>query len=266
MKLVTWNINSVRLRTPIVLRLIEAEQPDVICLQETKTPDEHFPFEPFREAGYTHIHIQGMKSYNGQAILSKIPFEETFIYDRVGRSDCRHIAVRLSSAKGSVDLHNLYIPAGGDEPDPEANDKFAHKLDFVDEMTRWFKDTYTSDENVIAVGDFNIAPYEHDVWSHKQLLKVVSHTPPETERLEKMLGSLDWVDVAREFVSMDEKLYTWWSYRNRDWRKSNRGRRLDHVWVTSPLKGTLKTHTVLQDARDWEKPSDHVPVIVDFDL
>lgn len=262
MKLVTWNINSVRLRTPLVLKLIGEQKPDVICLQETKTPDEHFPFEPFRQAGYEHIHIQGMKGYNGQAILSKLPFEDTAIHHRVGREDCRHIAVRI----GGVDLHNLYIPAGGDEPDPEANDKFAHKLDFVDEMTRWFSDQYSNDNPVIAVGDFNIAPYEHDVWSHKQLLKVVSHTPPETERLAKMLGSLDWVDVAREFVPMEEKLYTWWSYRNRDWKKSNRGRRLDHVWVTPPLKGALKSYSVLQEARDWEKPSDHVPVIVNFDL
>ena len=275
-----------RLRQGLVLRLMESHAPDVICLQETKTPDEHFPFEVFREAGYQHIHIHGMKSYNGQAIISKLPFEETHIFDRVGRSDCRHIAVTLkpsSCAKAQdlsakdrdpavkpqddiLHLHNLYIPAGGDEPDPEVNDKFAHKLDFVDEMTRCFADQYSNDQKVVAVGDFNIAPYEHDVWSHKQLLKVVSHTLPETERLAKMLGSLGWVDAAREFVPMEEKLYTWWSYRNRDWRKSNRGRRLDHVWVTPPLKGALKGHEVLEDARDWEKPSDHVPVIVDFDL
>lgn len=263
MKLVTWNINSVRLRAPLVLRLIEAEQPDVICLQETKTPDEHFPYDVFRDAGYKHIHIHGMKGYNGQAIISKIPFEDMVIHHRCGREDCRHIAVRLENG---VDLHNLYIPAGGDEPNPDANEKYAHKLDFVDEMTRWFADQYTNDQPIIAVGDFNIAPYEHDVWSHKQLLKVISHTPPETERLAKMLGSLDWVDVARKFVPMDEKLYTWWSYRNRDWKKSNRGRRLDHVWVTPPLKEALRSHKVLPEARDWEKPSDHVPVIVEFDF
>ncbi len=260
MRLVTWNINSVRLRQGLVLRLIESHTPDVICLQETKCPDEHFPFDVFREAGYAHIHVQGMKSYNGQAILSKIPFEDTQIHHRVGREDCRHIAVRVRG----VELHNLYIPAGGDEPDVAVNDKFAHKLDFVEEMTRWFADNYSADQKVIAVGDFNIAPYEHDVWSHKQLLKVVSHTPPETERLAAMLGSLDFVDVAREFVPMEKKAYTWWSYRNKDWSKSNRGRRLDHVWVTQPLKGGLKAYDVYSDARSWEKPSDHAPVIVDL--
>ncbi len=262
MRLVTWNINSVRLRTPLVLKLIDEVSPDIICLQETKTPDEHFPFEPFREAGYEHIHIHGMKGYNGVAILSRIPFVGHDIHHRVGREDCRHISAQFDG----FELHNLYIPAGGDEPDPDINDKFAHKLDFVDEMTRWFVDQYTSDQPIIAVGDFNIAPYEHDVWSHKQLLKVVSHTPPETERLGKMLCSLDWIDVAREFIPMEEKCYTWWSYRNRDWKKSNRGRRLDHIWVTPPLKDRLKTYSVLEKARDWEKPSDHVPVIVDFDI
>lgn len=261
MKLITWNINSVRLRAPLVLRLIEEQDPDVICLQETKTPDEHFPYETFKNAGYEYIHAHGMKGYNGVAIISRIPFEGHDIHHRVGREDCRHISAKFEG----FELHNLYIPAGGDEPDPDVNDKFAHKLDFVDEMTRWFVDRYTSDQPLIAVGDFNIAPYEHDVWSHKQLLKVVSHTPPETERLAKMLASLDWVDVAREFVPMDEKCYTWWSYRNRDWRKSNRGRRLDHVWVTPPLKSGLKSHVVIENARDWEKPSDHVPVVVEID-
>ncbi len=263
MRLVTWNINSVRLRAPLIERLVASHVPDVICLQETKCPDELFPHDVFEALGYVHRHVQGMKSYNGQAILSKIPFLGAEIYDRVGRVDCRHVSVRLD-VDGGVDLHNLYIPAGGDEPDIAVNDKFAHKLDFVEEMTAWFADTYSSDDKLIAVGDFNIAPYEHDVWSHKQLLKVVSHTPQETERLAAMYASLDWVDVARTFVPMDEKSYTWWSYRNRDWRKSNRGRRLDHVWVTSSLEESLHGYEVFEDARDWEKPSDHAPVIVDF--
>ena len=263
MRLVTWNINSVRLRAPLVEKLAASHAPDVICLQETKCPDDKFSHEVFEKLGYVHRHIQGMKSYNGQAIVSKIPFESVDQFDRVGKSDCRHIMVRLD-IHGGIDLHNLYVPAGGDEPDVEINEKYKHKLDFVDEMTGWFADRYKASDQVIAVGDFNIAPYEHDVWSHKQLLKVISHTPPETDRMESMLKSLDWCDVARHFVPMEEKCYTWWSYRNRDWKKSNRGRRLDHVWVTQGLKAVLKEHEVLTEARDWEKPSDHVPVIVDF--
>ncbi len=260
MRLVTWNINSVRLRLPLIKKMTDEVAPDVLCLQETKTQDEFFPVDALRDMGYEHQHFQGMKSYNGLAILSKVPFVAKDIHHRVGREDCRHIAAKIEGAE----IHNLYIPAGGDEPDVLMNDKFAHKLDFVDEMTDWFNDTYTPDSPLIAVGDFNIAPYEHDVWSHKQLLKVVSHTPPETERLNKMRESLQWVDSARHFIAEDEKTYTWWSYRNRDWKKSNRGRRLDHVWVTPPLKNRLKAYEALTHARDWEKPSDHVPVIVDF--
>ncbi len=264
MRIITWNINSVRLRMPLVKKLTEEAAPDILCLQETKTPDEHFPVDDLRALGYEHQHFQGMKSYNGVAILSKYPLESKEIYTRVGREDCRHIAARVAHELGKFEVHNLYIPAGGDEPDVAANDKFAHKLDFVDEMSAWFKDRYSDDQRLVAVGDFNIAPYEHDVWSHKQLLKVVSHTPPETDRLAGMLASLNWTDVARHFVPEDEKTYTWWSYRNRDWKKSNRGRRLDHVWVTPPLKDNLSAYDVLTHTRDWEKPSDHVPVIVDF--
>lgn len=262
MRIITWNINSVRLRIGLVKKVLAEYNPDILCLQETKSPDEHFPLEDIHDAGYAHVHIQGMKSYNGQAIISRIPFTTPEKHDRVGRQDCRHISASFEH----FDLHNLYIPAGGDEPDPVKNDKFKHKLDFVEEMAGYFKDTYTLDKPVIAVGDFNIAPYEHDVWSHKQLLKVVSHTPPETERLEAMRASLDWIDTARHFIPEEEKAYSWWSYRNRDWKKSNRGRRLDHIWVTPALKGKLKSYEAPTVLRDAEKPSDHVPVILDLDF
>ncbi len=258
-KIVTWNINSVRLRAPIVLDMINELKPDIVCLQETKSPDEHFPSETFADAGFKYQHFHGMKSYNGVAILSKIPYLAKDIHHRCGREDCRHIAAKFDG----FELHNIYIPAGGDIPDPDANDKFAHKLGFVDELGKWFKDNYSKDQKLIAVGDFNIAPLEQDVWSHKQLLGVVSHTPIEVEKLDKMYKSLDWHDAIRHFVPDTEKCYTWWSYRNNDWKVSNRGRRLDHIWVTQPLASKLKKHKILIEARDWEKPSDHVPVMVE---
>jgi exodeoxyribonuclease-3 len=260
MKIVTWNINSVRLRAPIVIDVMRELEPDIVCLQETKCPDEAFPGKVFFEEGYEHQHFHGMKSYNGVAILSKIPFVAKDIHHRCGREDCRHIAARFKQ----FELHNIYIPAGGDIPDPEANDKFAHKLDFIDELAAWFKDRYSADQKLIAVGDFNIAPLENDVWSHKQLLNVVSHTPIEVEKLGRFYGSLDWQDAVRRFVPDDEKCYTWWSYRNRDWKVSNRGRRLDHIWTTKPLASKLKKHHIHQIARDFEKPSDHVPVMIEI--
>lgn len=160
MKIATWNINSVRLRIGLLQDLAKQERPDIICLQETKTPDEHFPIDGIRDAGYDHIHFSGMKSYNGVAILSRTPFTEPKIYNRAGKEDCRHISVKFDD----FELHNLYIPAGGDEPNTETNEKFAHKLNFIEEMTTFFADNYTTETPMVVVGDFNIAPYEHDVW------------------------------------------------------------------------------------------------------
>jgi exodeoxyribonuclease-3 len=258
MKIMSWNINSVRLRAPIVKKVMEDYAPDILCLQETKCPNDLFPYDAFIESGFDHIHVNGMKAYNGLAIFSRLPFEGTTIHHRVGKKDCRHSHVRING----LDIHNIYIPAGGDEPDPELNEKYKHKLDFVDEMTQWLPANHNPDDKVVILGDFNIAPHEHDVWSSKQLRNVVSHTEPEITRLMAMQDSLNFTDTARHFIPMDQKSYSWWSYRNKDWKISNRGRRLDHIWVTDPLKSSLKSYDVFSDTRDWEKPSDHAPIMI----
>ncbi len=268
MKIMTWNINSVRLRKDLVLRAISELDPDIVCLQETKSPDELFPLKTFVDAGFKHVHMNGMKGYNGVAILSRHEFQAYDRWDRVGKSDCRHaaVSVQVKNFKKPLQIHNLYVPAGGDIPDVEVNDKFAHKLSFVDEMKTFFADNYTRTDPMITLGDFNIAPLEHDVWSHRQLLDVVSHTPIEVEKLNAMQDSLKWVDGVRSFVPEDQKLYSWWSYRNKDWKASNRGRRLDHIWVTPALKESVKDYKILKDTRDWVQTSDHVPVLLDLDL
>lgn len=259
MKIVTWNINSVRLRLELVLRMAQQLAPDIICLQETKTPDADFPRSAFVDAGYCHQWLTGMKGYNGVAILSRYPIEHPDIHHRVGRTDCRHIAVTVNQTR----LHNLYIPAGGDIPDPETNDKFAHKLNFVDELAQFWRDQNMGVQRAVAVGDFNIAPLPEDVWSHRQLLDVVSHTPVEVEKLTAMQQAGSWVDAVRHVMPAPQKLYSWWSYRARDWQISNRGRRLDHIWVTPALVPDIKAAHILDEARGWDpKPSDHVPVMV----
>ncbi|CAH2601393.1 Exodeoxyribonuclease III [Rhodovastum atsumiense] len=264
LRIATWNINSLRLRLPALPRLIEALRPDVICLQETKVPDLLFPAQAPAELGYPHAAWRGMKGYNGVAILSKIPFTANDIApDWCGRGDCRHLSVLLDLPSGPLELHDFYVPAGGDVPDRVTNPKFAHKLDFVAEATGWFA-ARAGLRRTVLVGDLNIAPLEHDVWSHRQLLDVVSHTPVETEALTHWLNQ-GFHDALRHFVPEDRKLYTWWSYRNRDWRASDRGRRLDHVWVSRDLTKALRSYTILKDARDWPQASDHVPVCVELD-
>ncbi len=262
MRIATWNINSVRLRMNWLARLAEEAKPDVICLQETKVRDELFPEDDIRAIGYEHIAYAGMKGYNGVAILSRVPLESVHTLNWCGKEDCRHIAATLP---GGVELHNFYVPAGGDEPDREKNEKFGHKLDFLDEMTAWFPDNRSAAHRMILAGDLNIAPLETDVWSHKQLLKVVSHTPVEVEKLGRVQGAADWVDAVRHIIPESEPLYSWWSYRSRDWTVNDRGRRLDHIWVTPPLKGAIRGAEVMRAARSWEQPSDHAPVIVEFE-
>jgi len=262
LKIATWNINSVRLRIDLVKNILKNQDIDILCLQETKVVDDLFPIKDLEKIGYKHSYFSGEKSYNGVAIISKKPLSGITTHNFINEQK-RHISAILPDG---TELHNFYIPAGGDEPDPKINPKFKHKLDFCDEMARFFKKERSKFDKIIIVGDFNIAPLEHDVWSHKQLLKIVSHTPVEIEKMKNLKKTLEWIDTSREFVSIDKKLYSWWSYRNRDWRKSNRGRRLDHIWITSPLKKHLKDAYILTDERDRKKPSDHVPVIMEIDI
>ena len=265
----TWNINSVRLRIGLVTDYLERHRPDLLCLQETKTPDDQFPSKAFEKAGYVHQAFIGQKGYNGVAILAKKPFSEKDAMSMCGRNDARHMTVVLDAAWGpaaGIAVHNFYIPAGGDIPDPELNPKFAHKLAFLDEVGVWGVTKRPTDRPSILVGDLNIAPYEHDVWSHKQLLGVVSHTPIETTTLEKLRSELGWTDAARTLHPEPEKLYSWWSYRAADWEASNRGRRLDHVWLSDALKPALRKVEFLREARGWERPSDHVPVTATLEI
>lgn len=258
--LATWNINSVRLREALVAKLMTDETPDVLCLQECKSPLDKIPLTTFQALGYTHMIGRGQKGYNGVGIFSKIPIEEVGAADYASLGHARHIAGRLANG---VTIHNFYVPAGGDKPDREINEKFGQKLDYLTEM----RDAFHADRptKAILVGDLNIAPREDDVWDHKKLLKVVSHTPIEVEHLAQVQDAAGWVDVTRQDIPQGN-LYSWWSYRAPDWDTADKGRRLDHIWATPDIASAAHSSRVLRHVRGWEQPSDHAPVLATFDL
>ena len=254
MIIATWNINSVRLRIEQVLRFLKEQRPDVLCLQETKTQDIYFPATELAKAGWCYQAIRGEKSYNGVAILSRLPIENTSYENWVGKEDCRHVAIQVNGLK----IHNIYLPAGGDIPDRKENPKFGHKLDFISEVTDYFSKNKPA--RTVLVGDLNVAPLASDVWSTKQLRNIVSHTDIERQKLSKMQQLGGWVDAVREFYGPDKILFSWWSYRARDYLVSNRGRRLDHIWISHDLSPRINKLKIHKDTRGWKKPSDHVPI------
>lgn len=258
--LATWNINSVRLREELVLKLLREEAPDVLCLQECKSPVDKIPTDGFAALGYDHMVANGQKGYNGVAIISKIPLEDMGREDFANLGHARHVAAKLSNG---VIIHNHYVPAGGDIPDREKNEKFGQKLDYLSDMERDFK--MAPPKASILVGDLNIAPREDDVWDHKKLLKIVSHTPIEVDAFNAVMKAGDWVDVTRADIP-DGLLYSWWSYRAKDWDAADKGRRLDHIWATSDIAQSASGSRILRDVRGWEKPSDHAPVFATFDI
>jgi len=264
----TWNINSVRLRIELLAKFVKAVRPDILCLQETKCPDDRFPLKRLRRLGYTFAALNGQRGHHGVAVLSRLPFDHVSIEGFGGKSDSRHVAVVIGERAGVRDpltVHNLYVPAGGDLPDADANPKFAHKLRFLDDM-RGSPQLQPDRQRAILVGDLNVAPLEHDVWSHRQLLNVVSHTPIECAKLNAVQRAGRWIDVMRTQVPEPTKLYTWWSYRSPDWAAANKGRRLDHIWIAPALGDCVSGMAVSKQTRGWPQPSDHVPVSAMIDL
>ena len=263
MKIITWNINGIRARLKTLAKAVEMLSPDIICLQEIKVMTDLFPTDAIAAMGYTHQVVAGMRAFNGVAILSKKPLQNTGQMDWCGKNDARHVFALLP---GNIELHNVYVPAGGDIPDSKVNDKFDHKLKFLRAMTRWAQARQEADARRILVGDLNIAPLAEDVWSTRQLRNTVSHTAIERENLLALVEQGGWTDSVRAHFGPKEVLFSWWSYRARDWVASNRGRRLDHIWVSRDLASKVEAVTIESSMRGAEKPSDHVPIIVDIDI
>ena len=259
-KIATWNINSLRLRQEQVYKFLNEEAPQILCLQECKCTDEQMPMKNYFDLGYNHFAIKGQKSYNGVAIISKFPLTNINYIDFCDNGDARHISAKIFD---KINIHNFYIPAGGDIPDRKINKKFDHKLNYLKEMELFFKKS--NKKNTIILGDFNIAPLNDDVWSHQSLKNEVSHTSIEINFLKNLKDSGNFEDIIRYHLPKG-KLFSWWSYRAKDWKKSNRGRRLDHIWLSKDLINKAKCSFISSDVRDWIKPSDHVPVLTKIEL
>jgi exodeoxyribonuclease-3 len=266
LRICTWNINSVRIRAEQVARFVREQAPDVLCLQEIKCRQGEFPTSAFVEMGLPHLKISGQKGWHGVAIASSLPLE-----DAPPLEVCREGHARCVSARvAGVELHNFYVPAGGDIPDREQNPKFDHKLDFFERLTAEMARRDPAAPLAI-VGDLNVAPSENDVWNHRYMSRIVSHTPVEVEAMARLKDSAGFIDLVREAVPEPLKLFSWWSYRAADFRASNRGLRLDHLWITPGLKDAAfrlgsAAARVHDDVRAWERPSDHAPVSADLVL
>ena len=256
----TWNVNSVRVRHELVVRILVEMKPDILCLQELKSPTEFVEIEEFAGLGYGHVLVRGQKALNGVAVISRLPFKSKGSMNFLGKGESRHMSVQLESG---ISIENFYVPAGGYVPDRDANRKFGEKLDFVREMRDW--SNRERPKRTILVGDLNIAPQEHDVWSHKQLLNVVSHTPIEVSGFLELQEAGGWVDITRKDIP-EGKLYSWWSYRSPKWDRADKGRRLDHIWATGDIAQAGHSSWIAREARSWARPSDHVPVFATFDL
>ena len=255
MKIISWNVNSIRARINYVNELLQTEKPDFLCLQETKIIDKEFPNKSFTELGYFSYSF-GTPSYNGVAILSKKKLINIERLDLCNKRDARIISAETSN----FDIMSVYVPAGGDTPDPNINPKFRHKLLFLDELNQLLK----TKKKTIVCGDLNVAPHEDDVWSHKSLINVVSHTEIEREKLKKILEDCNLIDAVRFFLNPPQNIYTWWSYRSPNYKINNRGRRLDHIWISKEIKNKLVNSKILDKFRSKDKPSDHVPVCLEI--
>lgn len=264
LRICTWNVNSVRLRAEQAARFVREHGPDVLCMQEIKCQNGEFPAEAFVEMGMPHLRIAGQKGWHGVAIASRLPIEDApqLAVCREGHARC------VSGVVAGVEIQNFYIPAGGDLPDRDLNPKFDHKLDFYEKLTAEMS-RRDPKAPLVVTGDLNVAPGEHDVWNHRYMSKIVSHTPIELEAFGKLMKSLDFIDVVRAAIPDPQKLFSWWSYRAADFRASNRGLRLDHLLLSPGLRDAAwrqgaPAARVHDEVRAWEKPSDHAPVSVDL--
>ncbi|MDA8030417.1 MAG: exodeoxyribonuclease III [Alphaproteobacteria bacterium] len=266
LRVMSWNVNSVRRRLSQVGRLARVLRPDVLCLQETKVADDFFPRDAFLRLGYEHQIVLGQGGYNGVAILSRRRLEACPVRRWRGKEDKRHLSATVEIAPGGreVELHCFYVPSGGGVASRERNPKYDDKLRFLSAMTRWSR-TLDAETPRLLVGDLNVAWLETDVWNHETARRSVGHTDLERESFGRMLRAGGWTDLERERVPAAEFHFSWWTYRHPGAFGAGRGWRLDYALGSPGLAPYVVGTDTVSRVRGWKGPSDHAPIVVDLD-
>jgi exodeoxyribonuclease-3 len=253
MKIATWNVNSLTVRLPQVLDWLQAHQPDVLALQETKLTDDKFPHDAFAAAGYRSAFF-GQRTYNGVALLSRQALDS--VQCNIPGLDDDQARV-IAATVGDVRVIDTYFP-NGQAPD---SDKFAYKMRWLDALQTWVAAELRRWPRLVLLGDFNIAPEDRDVYDPAAWAGQIHCTPQEREHFQQLLG-LGLVDAFRAF-EQPPKSWSWWDYRNLAFRK-NQGLRIDHILVSAALRPALQACSIDKVPRKNERPSDHAPVIAEF--
>ena len=255
MRVATWNVNSLRVRLPHLLRWLEKSQTDVVCLQETKLTDDLFPVDALRAAGWEHLAWWGEPTYNGVAIVSRLPLEDVQMGfdDPIERDDKRVISATVDGVR----VIGIYVPNGQRVGSP----KFAWKLKWLAGLRAWLSARHTPDEPVLLCGDLNIAPDDLDVWDPFEFDGVLLCHPGERARFQQLLdwGFTDAYRARNRFANG----FTWWDYQQMGWQRGH-GMRIDLVLLSAPLLARCEAVQIWSETRGWDQPSDHAPVSVDL--
>ncbi len=256
MKIASFNVNSLRVRLPIVTRWIEENRPDVLCVQETKVQDPDFPHQPFDDIGYNYV-FKGQKSYNGVAIFSNATIKNPAF----GLPDEPHDQPRLIAAKiNKINIVNTYVPQGY-LPESE---KFQYKLNWFKRLGKFFEKNFKPSDPVVWVGDLNVAPESIDVHDPLSLAGHVCFCQETTDAFYKV-AEWGFIDVFR-MLCLDPGQYTFWDYQARGSFKRNLGWRLDHIMATKPLAEKCTACYIDKKPRAAQRPSDHTPIIAEFNI
>ncbi len=258
MRVATWNVNSVKQRVDNVVAWLKEREPDIVCLQETKCVDETFPREPFEALGY-NLAVHGQKTFNGVAILSKLPFDE--ITPRLPGDEeddhARFIETLVSTSAGVVRVASIYLPNGN----PPETDKYTYKISWMDRLLKYTRERLELEEPLVLAGDYNVIPTPADVYDPAAWAGDALFLPTSRAKFYALthLGLTDALRAGSDAAG----LYTYWDYQAGCWQK-NFGLRIDHVLLSPQAADRLVAAGIDKHVRAWEKPSDHVPVWVDL--